>query len=203
MDNISNYYKRFRRRLWTILNRRKFKYFGNASINSPYIITGHRFISIGNNVTIRDHIWLNAKANTNEKAILSIGDNTVIKRNGTISAIKKVEIGTNVLIAENVFITDNTHKFQDVAIPIKQQPIVFVNETIIGDHTWIGANVCIIGAKIGKHCVIGANSVVTKNIPDYSVAVGSPTRVIKHFNSKTQLWEPIDKFRNEGIKRMA
>ncbi len=194
MNGISNYYKRFHRRLWMALIRNKFNQLGNSSINFPYIITGYRFISIGDNVTILNHIWLNAMATTGKKPLLLIGDNTRINRNGTISAIKKVEIGKNVSIGENVFITDNTHEFRDVTVPIKKQPITFVNETIVGDHTWIGTNVTIIGVKIGKHCVIGANSVVTRNIPDYSVAVGSPARVIKRFNSKTQLWEPVDKF---------
>lgn len=62
----------------------------------------------------------------------------------------------------------------------------------IGDDTWIGTNVVIAGTiKIGKHCVIGANSVVTTDIPDYCVAVGSPCRVIKKYNKSSGLWEKM------------
>ena len=62
----------------------------------------------------------------------------------------------------------------------------------IGDDSWIGINSVIVGnVRIGKHCVIGANSVVNKNIPDYSIAVGSPAKVIKRYNFEKKEWEHI------------
>ena len=61
----------------------------------------------------------------------------------------------------------------------------------IGSGSWIGENACILGVIIGKQCVIGANSVVTKDIPDYSVAVGIPAKVIKKYNFETQQWERV------------
>ncbi len=62
----------------------------------------------------------------------------------------------------------------------------------IGDRSWLGQNVCVLpGASIGEHCVIGANSVVTSPIPDFSVAVGAPARVIKRYNGKTGGWERV------------
>lgn len=57
-----------------------------------------------------------------------------------------------------------------------KQPIIQKGTVEIGEGSWIGENVCIIGAHIGRHCVIGANSIVTKNIPDYSIAVGTPAK---------------------------
>lgn len=59
---------------------------------------------------------------------------------------------------------------------------------VIGEGSWIGENVCVIGASVGRHCVIGANAVVTKDIPDYSVAVGAPARVIKKYNFNRGAW---------------
>ena len=59
---------------------------------------------------------------------------------------------------------------------------------IIGEGSWIGENVCIIGASVGKHCVIGANAVVTKDIPDYCVAVGTPAKIIKKYDTKIKKW---------------
>lgn len=68
----------------------------------------------------------------------------------------------------------------------------------IGEGTWLGENVCVIGAKIGKHCVIGANSVVTKDIPDYSIAVGAPARIIKQYNFKENVWKVVENQKVNG-----
>ena len=62
----------------------------------------------------------------------------------------------------------------------------------IGEGSWLGENVCVLGAIIGRHCVIGANSVVTKDIPDYSIAVGAPAKVIKRYDFTTNSWQKID-----------
>ena len=66
--------------------------------------------------------------------------------------------------------------------------IKFKSKVFIGDNSWIGENVSIIGASIGKNCIIGANSVVTNNIPDYSIAVGSQAKIIKKYNFNTNKW---------------
>ena len=66
-----------------------------------------------------------------------------------------------------------------------------MSEVTIGEDSWIGENVCICGASIGKHCVIGANSVVTKDIPDYCVAAGIPAKVIKKYNFEKNSWDRI------------
>ena len=63
-----------------------------------------------------------------------------------------------------------------------------LNEVLIGEGSWIGENVCIIGAFVGKNSIVGANSVVTNNIPDYCVAVGAPARVIKRYDHKDNQW---------------
>ena len=105
---------------------------------------------------------------------------------------KKIIIGKKVLTADKVYISDNLHSYEDVTIPIIDQKIKQINHVEIGDGTWIGENVCILGVKIGKNCVIGANSVVTKDIPDYSVVVGSPAVIIKKFNITANRWEKSD-----------
>ena len=81
------------------------------------------------------------------------------------------------------------HGYEDICTPIIKQPIVQKGEVEIGEGSWIGEGVCIIGAKIGKNVVIGANAVVTKDIPDYCVAVGLPARIIKRYNLEKQIWE--------------
>jgi acetyltransferase-like isoleucine patch superfamily enzyme len=73
-----------------------------------------------------------------------------------------------------------------------RQGITDIAPVFIGRHTWLGQNVVVLpGVAIGQHCIIGANSVVNSSIPDYSVAVGAPARVIKRYNRDTNQWERV------------
>ena len=81
------------------------------------------------------------------------------------------------------------HEYKNINLPAKNQGIRIVKKVIIGEGSWLGENVCVCGASIGKHCVIGANSVVTTDIPDYSVAVGSPAKVVKQFDFGEGIWK--------------
>ena len=71
------------------------------------------------------------------------------------------------------------------------QPIKHIGDVEIGDGSWLGENVCILGASIGRNCIIGSNSVVTKDIPDYCIAIGSPAKIIKRYNLKTKEWQKV------------
>lgn len=100
-------------------------------------------------------------------------------------------IGRNVLTADRVYISDNIHKYEDIDMPIKDQGIIHKKDVVIGDGTWIGENACIIGASLGRNVIVGANSVVTKDVPDYCVVVGIPARIIKRYNGNTKQWEKV------------
>ena len=117
--------------------------------------------------------------NCAKKKTLTIGKNKTIGHFAHIIGVLSVAFQNIVLFAVKVFISDCTHRYEDVSVPVIEQGIEELTPVSIGEGSWIGENVCICGASIGKHCVIGANSVVITNIPDYSVAVGSPARVIK------------------------
>lgn len=95
------------------------------------------------------------------------------------------------MIAERVYISDNLHGYENIDIPIIKQAIIQKRPIRIGEGSWLGENVCVIGASVGKHCVIGANSVVTHDIPDYCVAVGAPARVIKRYSFEKGEWESV------------
>lgn len=170
-----------------------FKYVvkNRTRISSPLKINGKKNINIGKHVIISYKAWLAALPLTGEHVELFIDDYTIIGHFSHIYATKCIQIGKHVLIADRVYISDNLHDYTDVNTPIMKQRIIQKESVIIGDDSWIGENVCIIGASIGKHCVIGANAVVTKNIPDYSVAVGNPAKVIKKYNFSTGKWERI------------
>jgi acetyltransferase-like isoleucine patch superfamily enzyme len=105
-----------------------------------------------------------------------------------------LEVGKSVMLADKCYLSDNLHAYEDVTLPIIHNPMKVPGEIVIGDHSWLGENVCVFGdVKIGKHCVVGAGSVVMESIPDYSVAVGSPARIIKRYNPETQTWQKTDK----------
>ena len=102
-----------------------------------------------------------------------------------------MEIGENVLLSPNVYITDCDHEYRDVNVAVIDQGVNQKNQNVsIGDESYIGINSVIVGnVSIGKHCVIGANSVVTKNVPDYCVAVGSPAKVIRKYDFEINEWK--------------
>ena len=179
------------RLIWRLLNNYKFKALGKRSmIYNPLKINGHQNIAIGENVTIQYKTWLAAMPLTgNPNPILIIGDGTSIGHFNHIYATSSIEIGKKVLTADKVYISDNLHGYENINLPIIEQAIKQTNTVIIGDGSWLGENVCVIGAKIGRNCVIGANSVVTKDIPAYCVAVGSPAKIIKRYNFDTLAWE--------------
>lgn len=119
-----------------------------------------------------------------------IGDHTRIGLGNTL--IGPVHIGNNVIIAQNVVISALNHNYEDITTCITNQGIR-VDGIIIGNNVWIGANCSILpGVHIGDHVVVGAGSVVTKDIPSYSVAVGNSARIIKKFDQKEQIWIRID-----------
>ena len=141
--------------------------------------------------------WLAALPLTGEdNCLLEIGDGSIIGHFNHIYCTKSIKIGKKVLTADKVYISDNLHGFSDITIPILEQPIIQNGEVEIGDGTWIGENACILGVKIGKNCVVGANSVVTKNIPDYCVAVGAPAYIIKRYCFDSKEWKKTDKVGN-------
>ncbi|GHU99866.1 hypothetical protein FACS189483_09560 [Spirochaetia bacterium] len=163
-------------------------------IYSPLKISGLKNMIIENNVTIEYKTWLAALPLTGlDMCCLEIGEGARIGHFNHIYCTKRIKIGKSVLTADKVYISDNLHEYSDIAIPILEQPVIQNGEVEIGDGSWLGENVCVLGAKIGKNCVIGANSVVTHDIPDYCVAVGSPARVIKKYNHEKKQWEKTSK----------
>lgn len=119
-----------------------------------------------------------------------IGENTLIGIGSIVTG--PVTIGNNILFGQRVFISGFNHGYEDVNMIIKEQPLDKW-ESSVGDDTFLGTNVTVIaGVHIGKRCQVGAGSVVTRDIPDYCVAVGNPARVIKRYNPEKQQWLPVN-----------
>ncbi|MBD3338144.1 MAG: acyltransferase [Candidatus Lokiarchaeota archaeon] len=189
-EQIKRFYEKIHRRIWSLLFRSNFKSFGaNSYILYPLDIQNAKYIEICEGVRILKKAWLAAIKIDEYDPKLKIDDFARLGNFNHIASVRSVYIGKKVLTADKVYISDNLHSFENISRAIIDQPTKFNRAVTIGDETWIGENVCIIGANIGKHCVIGANSVVTKDIPDYSIAVGVPAKIIKKYNFKTGKWE--------------
>ena len=154
----------------------------------PFRVDGSDGISIGDGAFFQKGIWLYCCGVNGIKATLSIGNGCVFGYNNHITCVGEVIIGDYVLTANNVYISDNLHEYEDITKPIIQQPVRFKRAVAIGSGAWIGENVSIIGASIGKNSVVGANSVVTRDIPDFCVAVGAPAVVIRQYDLQLKKW---------------
>ena len=195
MGVISRIKNRLLAELFRVLNKSSFGLLGAKSyIIKPLRIDGSRNIYIGNRTSIAEGVWLAALPLTQKKADvrLDIGNDVQIGHFNHIYCTNKIVIEDNVLTAQRVYISDNQHSYEDVTLPIHKQPIKQLCSVMIGAGSWLGEGVCIIGASVGRGCVIGANAVVTKDIPDYSIAVGIPAKVIKRYNANTKVWERVD-----------
>lgn len=122
-----------------------------------------------------------------------IGEGTWIGKHSSIAAIDRVEIGKNVLFAGYVHMTDHSHGYEDITRPITPQPLFSKGPIIIEDDCWLGFSCEILsGVHIGKHSIVAARAVVTKDVPPYSIVVGNPARIIKQYNFNTQKWEKVN-----------
>ena len=185
-------------RMFYYLIKTKLFYSGARMIRFPIEIRGKRFIDFGSNLTTGTGCRIEAIPFNTKKKIIRFGNNIEMNDYVHIAGISSVTIGDNVLIASKVFITDvhhgcysgdGIHDHPD--IPPDNRSLSS-KDVIIEDNVWIGESVLILaGVTIGKGSVIGANSVVSKSIPPYVIAVGCPAKVIKKFKFETLRWEKI------------
>ena len=169
-------------------------YYDNVIFEGGNAIENPGYVKIGKSVRVGHHTSLHAISNYHGKysPTLIIGDGSIIGSYNAIAACNKILIGKNVLFAPYVHINDHSHCYQDITKPIMHQPIFCKGEVVIEDDCWLGFGCHILsGATIGKHSVIGANSVVTNNIPPFSVAVGSPAKIIKKYDFELKEWVNI------------
>ncbi len=140
--------------------------------------------SLGAYSTIEDFATVN-----NGVGPVTIGSHTRIGIGNVV--IGPVTIKDHVILAQNIVMSGLNHVYEDINTPIHLQPVT-TKPIVIEEECWVGANAVITaGVTIGKHSVVAAGSVVTKNIPPYSIAVGNPARVIKTYNHKTSNWERV------------
>ena len=166
------------------------EYYISDSIVKPISITP-KSIKMGKHVLVYYHARINGVTNYNDKKftpLIELKDGVRIQQNLHLTCAESIIVGENTAIAANVTITDIHHPYVDINKPIERQDIE-VHPVKIGRDCKIYNNVVILpGTIIGNHVTIGANSVVKGYIPDYCVAVGSPSRIIKRYDFKECQW---------------
>jgi len=166
-------------------------------IRFPIDIRNKRAIFFGDKLTTGFGCRIEAYPKENNMVTLFFGRNVEINDFVHISAGEKIIIGDDVLIASKVFISDINHgnykgKNQDSPTSKPNSRSLSTTPINIQDKVWIGEGVCIMpGVTIGEGSIIGALSVVTKDIPKYTIAVGSPAKPIKKFNFHLNEWERV------------
>ena len=178
--------------------RTKFVFKKARIIRFPFYIRGKKFIQLDKGFTTGYNCRIDAYPFFSKNIIIKIGTNVQINDNVHIGGIKHIHIGNNVLIASKVFITDHNHgnykgPNQDSPFSNPEERELHAKEVIIRDNVWIGEFVSILpGSVIGESSIIGTMSVVNGHIPPYSIAVGSPAKVIKTYNFDNKQWEKVN-----------
>jgi acetyltransferase-like isoleucine patch superfamily enzyme len=133
-------------------------------------------LEVGPQTLLEPHVWLTAPGS----ARIRIGSGTFLNVGVMLAALELVEIGDHCMLANGCFVTDGNHRFDDPDRPVPWQGFTSKGPTRIGDNVWCGVNVVVAsGVSIGERSVIGANSVVTSDIPPFSVAAGAPARLLR------------------------
>jgi len=159
-----------------------FESFGPRSVLQPPVrISGETSIRIGTDVWVGGNSWLQSLA-ADGGVTLEIGDGTSIVGNCVLSAARSVRIGKKVLFARGVYVSDHIHRYDDTSRAVLDQGITRIEPVEICDGAWLGENVVVCpGVRIGRGAVVGANAVVTEDVPDHALAVGAPARVVRSF----------------------
>jgi len=167
---------------------RRFGSFGRDSVICfpANTIFNERYIHIGSGTMIGPHCTLSAGMVPGQQClsdrVVTIGDRCLIGKGSGVVGHLSVEIGDDVWTGHHVYITDQNHGYEDLLLPISRQTMP-ERRVVIGDGSWLGYGTVVLpGARIGRHVVVGANSVVTGELPDRCVAVGSPARPVKKWS---------------------
>lgn len=172
----------------TLLTKWKYGSVGNHSYIGPALfIQRNKNLFVGENVRI--YPGMRAEMTT-EKGTIKIGDNVSVGQHfHAVSYDRELLIGNNTTISANVFVSNVDHDYHVLNVHSLDQKMI-VKDTIIGEYCFIGYGAVILpGTKLGKQCIVGANSVVKGEFPDYCVIVGNPARIIRRYDFQTEKWE--------------
>ena len=189
----------------TIKNYIRWKYwfrkFGSAKgfvrIGKDVTFQNPECLHFGQNIGIGKNTYflpLTSYAGKDYTPKIFLGDGCWIGMRNSFAAIDEIKIGNHVLFAGYVHITDHSHGYEDISRPITPQELISKGPVVIEDDCWLGFGCEILsGVHVGKHSVVAARAVVTKDVPSFSVVAGNPARVVKTYNFETKQWEKVKK----------
>lgn len=164
-------------------------------VRFPIYVRGRSFMELGQGLTTGVNVRLDAFAPRGSSPVLRIGRHVQLNDAVHIGAIEQVIIGDYTLVASRVFISDHNHGNYQTQDPASAPDIPPANRPLssrpvrIGRNVWLGEQVCVLpGITIGDGAIVGASSVVTRDIPPNSIAAGNPARVIRTFDPSTRVW---------------
>lgn len=166
---------------------RRFGSFGDRSVVCfpATAIFNEQFIHIGSGTMIGPYATLSAGMVPGQECIddriVTIGDRCLIGKGSGIVGHLSIVIGDDVWTGHHVYVTDQNHGYEDLDLPLSKQTMP-ERPVVIGDGSWLGHGTVVLpGARIGRHVAVGANSVVTGDLPDFCVAVGAPAKPIRRY----------------------
>jgi len=167
----------------------------DSYILRPRKITGAQHIEIGERTVIYRNSWLNAIDTYVTQKFhprMVFGNDVYVGQYACIVAAHDVEIEDGCVLSEHVYVSDCGHGTDPEKGLIMRQPLFHKGKVKIGAHSFIGYGARILpGVTLGHHCIVGANTVVTKSFPEYSMVVGMPAVLVKRYSAQTKSWVPV------------
>lgn len=172
--------RRIKVRVWTTAVRGRFRRFGAGSTVEPTCaLSNPSMVEVGAGVEIRELAWINCLPREDGKPTLVIGDGCYIGRFVHINAFHDIRIESDVMIADRVYIADTDHFYKDPEVPIMHQGDQVKGPVRLKKGCWIGTGAVILpGVSVGRNAVVGPNTVLHKDVPDYGMAFGNPAKVV-------------------------
>lgn len=184
--------KSLRNKIRNSLRKRRLGIGADVSFGSGIRIIGDGILCLSDKVRIEDYCSFCFNPIDGNSPKIVIGTGSLIGKGNDFGCSHSIIIGNYVITAPYVHYTDRNHCFEDIETPIMKQASFVKGPIKIGDGSWIGFGAQIMsGVSIGRHCIVGAGAIVTKDVPDYCVAVGNPAKIIKRYNFNTLKWEKV------------
>lgn len=194
VETYSLFFRRIKPKYYDKNNSLGIKVGENSFFGKPKTLDGAQYIEINENSSIGHSSWLGAfdkYLNQSFDPKIIISNNVRIGNYACITAIDEILIRDGCLISEYVYISDHYHGFDpELNLSPNDQPLFSKGKVEIGENSFIGYRATILsGVKLGKNCVVGSHSVVTKSFPDCSMIAGSPARLIKTYDFESKRWK--------------